>query len=333
MALLKSYLRGSQDTVLTQVVSLLLEKIGSSAVVADESESASFRADLERLRDQVLEDSSPEKIVFTAGSATLVMEAYNKEINTLLRKERMELKSIVSILTEAIADIAGENTNSIEKVREISAQLERARAAGDLENLKTQLSEGLRSFRQEMLRQREETESEIIALRREIEQGHLRDEVRVTQEADAATHLPMKEACIQAMRASIPPGKRRYVVTLVVYRLQAVNARFGYEVGNRVLCRFGEFIQQQIRPEDRLFRWRGPALVALLERSEPVDEIRTQIRRMLAQPVEQTFDIEGRNVLIPVSAAWSAFQLVTTVAAAEKQIEMFTASQTTREYI
>ncbi|HTA42805.1 MAG TPA: diguanylate cyclase [Bryobacteraceae bacterium] len=320
------------DAPLTQVVSLLLEKLISGAVIADDDEYAAFRADINRMQGFVRQDPSPEKIVFTAGSATLVMEAYNKSITDTVRKERRELKNIVNMLTETVAAIAGENTKSVERLRDIRSLLE-SRGAADLEALKQQVGECLRVFREETMRQREEAESEMMALRREIELGARPLATPELHPLDPATNLPPKDACVVAMHEPIPPGKRRYVVVMVVNRLQAINARFGYEVGSRVLRHFGEFIQQQLRPEDRLFRWRGPSLVALLESSEPLDQIRNRIRRIMELRVEQTLDIEGRSVMIPVSAAWSAFQIITTVAAAEKQIEIFTASQSSHEYV
>lgn len=334
MVSIKRYLnRSDTDTPLRQVVSLLLEKIGSEAVVADENEVAAFRTDIRSLRDHVDQRSTPEEIVSTAESAAVIMEAYNNEISAFLRKQRRELKNIVTIMMETVAAITGENTRAVERLRGIGDNLERTLAAADLDTLKLNLAECLQDFRQETLRQKEEAENMIIALRRDIERGPQQSVPPELTEIDEATSLPLKDACVKAMHASIPPGKRRYVVTLVLNRLQAVNARFGFEVGNRVLCRFGEFIEQQILPEDRLFRWRGPALVAVLERPEGIDMIRAQIRRMLESRLEQTLDVEGRPVMITVSARWSAFQLTTTVAAAEKQIETFAASQMSREYI
>jgi GGDEF domain-containing protein len=324
--------RSGQDAPLTQVVSLLLEKLISSAVIADDDEFASFRADINRMQSLVRQDPRPEQIVFTAGSAALVMEAYNKGITDTVRKERLELKNIVNLMADAVAAIAGENSRSVEKLREIRTLVE-TRSSTDLGSLKLQVGECLRVFREETLRQKEDAESEIIALRREIELGSRPLATPELHPLDAATNLPPKEACVQAMQESVPPGKRRYVVVMVVNRLQAINARFGYEVGNRVLRHFGEFMQQQLSPGDRLFRWRGPALVALLESTEPLDQVRNRIRRIMELRVEQTLDIEGRSVMIPVSAAWSAFQIITTVAAAEKQIEIFTASQSSHEYV
>lgn len=330
--MLKRYLgRSGSETPLTQVVSLVLEKLVSGAVVADEADYAAFRDDIYRLQGMVREDSSPEKVVFTAGSATLVMEAYNNGVNGSLQKERRELRGLITMMTETMGGIAQENTRSIEKIKELRAFVDRSRGGLDVDALKERLSECLKIFREETLRVREETENEIIALRREIEQGQVRTGPE-DLELDTATNLPMKEACVQAMHASIPAGKRRFVVPLVVNRLQAINARFGYDVGNRVLRHFGDFIQQQIWPGDKLFRWRGPTLVALLDRSDPLDQIRNQMRRVMESRIEQTFEVEGRSVLIPVSAAWSAFQLITTVAAAEKQIEIFAASQSSHEY-
>jgi len=331
MVSIKRYLnRGNEDAGLWQAVSHLLERIGSVAVIADEGECAAFRQNIDQLRSCVGEDCTPVNALSAAESAAHVMEAYNKEITALLRKQRHELKDFVAMIAETVTAIAGENSRSVEKLREIGEALERANTITDHDTLKMHLSECLLALRQETLCQLEQTQDAIIALRKEIEHG---PQLAATPDIDAATSLLLRDSCVKAMHAAIPAGQRRYVVTLIVNRVQTINAKFGYEVGDRVLCRFGEFIEQQLLPEDRLFRWRGPALVALLERSHGLDQVRLQIKRMMEHRLEESFELEGREVLIPISSAWSVFQLQTTVASAETQIEKFAASQASREYI
>jgi hypothetical protein len=72
--------------------------------------------------------------------------------------------------------------------------------------------------------------------------------------------------------------------------------------------------------------------VALIERSESLDRVRDQIRRIMEMRLDENLELGERAVLIPVSAAWSVFQLVA-VTTAERQIQAFIASQGNREFV
>ena len=65
----------------------------------------------------------------------------------------------------------------------------------------------------------------------------------------------------------------------VCSRVQAVNARFGYTVGDRMLGAFAEHFKKGLSARDQLFRWQGPVLVVLLERAERIERVRTEIRQ------------------------------------------------------
>lgn len=328
MASLKSYLNRSNDNrQLRQAFSLMLQKLASGAVVADENACAALALDIDRLREYAEQEVTPDAIVRAAESVALVMANYNSEVTLLLRKQQRELQKIVQAVAETVAAIAGEAASSVAKLRQISSSLESARTFPDIDSLKSNVEESLRDFREEALRQREQTESLIITLRREIELGPQDAGSPEPPDLDPVTGLPSKETCVKALHKSIPARKRRYIVTLVVNNLEAINARFGSGIGARVLCSFIDFLVQVIRPEDRLFRWSGPTLVMVIETAETLDQIRAYIGKILEPRLEETFNIEGRSVLTPVSAAWSVLQLTTTVAEAEKHIETFTSSQ------
>jgi hypothetical protein len=77
---------------------------------------------------------------------------------------------------------------------------------------------------------------------------------------------------------------------------------------------------------DRLFRWRGPALVALLEREQPIGVVQAEIRRMSAKRIEGVLEV-GEGVLLPVSASWLVLPLNASAGDMAKAIENFIASQ------
>jgi GGDEF domain-containing protein len=331
MVSLKEYLnRTDPQVTLRQVVSSLLEKIGFSAVAIDRGEYEAFRADIERIREGVVPGIAPAALIVIADSAAQVLESYNGAVTRLFQKQGHEMQGIIKMMAETVVLVSGESTRSAQRLREIGDEFERSNAITDLQALRGHLSECLRGFREEARNQKTKAECLIAGLREQIVQGAVPAN-EGSDSLDPATGLPGKDACMRAMQDPVAIGKRRYVVTMAVNRIQSINARFGHKAGDRILGVFAKFLAQQLVPADRLFRWTGPAIVVLPERSETLDRVRDQIRRIMEIRLNENLELGERAVLIPVSAAWSVFQLAA-VSDAERQIQTFIASQGSREF-
>src|SRR5262249_41588697 len=98
-------------------------------------------------------------------------------------------------------------------------------------------------------------------------------------------------------------GNRRkatHIAAFYLKRMEQINARFGIRTGNEVLLRYGQHLRTTLlRPCDELFRWGGPAFVAVLEREEPLPEVRREVGRA----VSNRFDCEIRNGTAVVSVS------------------------------
>jgi GGDEF domain-containing protein len=327
MISLKRYLNRDEDeAVLRQIVSSFFDTIGSTAVVAGVQEHQSFQSEIDGLRKRASLNGEREVLVSAIGAASQTLEKYNQGITRFLGEQGRELQSIVAMMTETIVKIGGVTSRSSQRLSEIGARIESAGSAKDLAAIKANLAECLAHFREETLRQKAEAGKLIDTLQREIEMSRERAAGLDLRDLDPATELPRQEACLKAMQ-SAADGRSAYAAIIVVNRLQAINARFGHRTGDRILFSFGKFIAARLGPGDTLFRWNGPAVVALLETSESREEVRRRITRILNARIEETFESEARSVLI--TPAWSVFPLITAISAVEAQIHAFVASQGT----
>jgi GGDEF domain-containing protein len=326
MLSLKRFLNATDEaTAWRRIVSLLLEKIGSAAVEGNTDEREAFRGEMSHFRESADSEESAELLFVTAGSAVQALETYNHRITAQLRKQAGELRSVVSMITETALKIGGENTRSAQRLQEIGDKFEKAGAMDDLHTLKSHLGDCLQSFREEAQRQKAESDATIQSLQQEIERRPMRG--GVVEDLDQVTGLPRQSAGILALQQAAQSGKRTCVLVMVVKGVQSVNARFGFEVGDNMLRTFKENIEKQLLRADRLFRWHGPAILVLMQRPETIEQVRAQLRRMLDAHIEETFDVDGRSVLIPISAAWLVFSLTPPGALAVKQIQAFVATQ------
>src|ERR1700722_15708804 len=142
MLSLKRFLDASgEEVALRKVVSLLMEKIGTEAVEGDPADLDAFRKKIEGIRECMAGDAKAEPLYVAAGSAVEAMEGYNRRITAFLRKQDSELRSIVSMITEAMVKIGGESVQSAQHLQEIGDQFEQAGGVDDLKTLKSRLKD------------------------------------------------------------------------------------------------------------------------------------------------------------------------------------------------
>ena len=72
--------------------------------------------------------------------------------------------------------------------------------------------------------------------------------------------------------------------------------------------------------------------MALIERSERLERVRSEIRQFADIRLDKTVEVGQRTVLIPISAIWAIFPIAPPLDAFMRQLEAFTAAQTPRDY-
>jgi GGDEF domain-containing protein len=331
MISLKRYLNSAgEDSSLRPLVSLLISRMGSTAVEAVPADLMALLRDLRQIHDGLAPDLSSEHLRILAEEAAQVLTNYNKGIERLLASQGSEVKHILALLQETLISIAGENTRSGKRLQEITGELEKSGAITDLRVLKGRLTECLQGLREETLQQKADAAVVMEKLQMTIERGRTTFVGQSGNSMDAVTGLPGRDGAIAAMQNAVDGGTRHYAVVMVVLRVEMISGRFGADVGERMMVGFKEHLIKQLSAADQLFRWGGPALVAVIERPEPLAAVLQQIKRLLEARVEVNYSGNGKSVLIPLSASWSAFPIAST-ADADKQVQAFIATQKTHD--
>jgi GGDEF domain-containing protein len=326
---LKAYLAGTEEAgMFRRVISLLLQGISLHAVEGDKADYDRFRDDLDRIQSAVTKNSSGQELLVAAGAANQALADYGQRTTRFIRQQGSVLHNMISMLTQTMLSIGAGSENSAEHLRAIEKELAHAVMIEDVQTLKLRLADCLKNLREEVARQKTQAQAQARQIERHLE--HARecalDPPDVDGEIDPATGLRTRSAAKSAFHAALQTPGRKYVVTAVVNGIHSVNRRFGYAVGDRLLKTVSDHFGGTLFKTDRLFRWRGPALVALLEREEPVDVVQTEIRRISAKRIEGALEV-GEGVLLPVSASWLVLPLNTSAGDMAKSIENFIASR------
>jgi diguanylate cyclase (GGDEF)-like protein len=306
-----------------RIIALLLEAIAQHAVEGDAAELETLRNEVSNALNKMVPETEPGELLVVAGSVTRTFEEYNKRITHHVRQHNSELQNIISMLTATMISISDSGERTSTRLQDIEKQLVSAAMIEDVRVLKHRLGECLESIREERKSQNEQATKMVQHLQQTIESA---PKVENTPRVDSATGLPDRAAAEAALSEYAAANEPAYTLVFIADRVQLINARFGYAAGDEVLKTIQTHVRKGLRPDDRMFRWRGPSFLALLKRSDPVDCVRAEISRIVMTRLQKTFDIGNRSVLVPIGMQWALFPVSSSSKLLVHKIDHFVAS-------
>jgi GGDEF domain-containing protein len=323
---LKSYLTGPEETgTLRRVISILMQGIMLHAVEGDRADFNMFRDHLERIEAPLGKCASAGDLLIAASAINQALADHGKRTTRFIRQQGAVLQNMISMLTQTMVTIGAGSERSAEHLQAIERELGRADMIEDIRTLKLRLGECLKNLRQEVVRQK----AQALRIQEQVEHAqHSMDESSDPDlGTDPATGLQTRLAAKAALQEALHRPGRKYVVIEVVNGLQSINRRFGYPIGDQLLKTVSDLFGDALTDTDRLFRWHGPALVALVEREKTIDAVRAEIGRINSKRITGVLEVGKDRLLLPVSAAWQVLPLTSSAVDITKAIETFIASQ------
>jgi diguanylate cyclase (GGDEF)-like protein len=308
---------------------LILEGVACHAVESDTAERDAFQVSLRQIVTRMEQSTTSAATLVLTGEAIKSIETYNRGVQRALGSRMTELQSIVSLFTRSMLQVSKSSVSSATKLRNLGREIEKTSHTEDLRVLKTQLEQSLGVICEEVIEQEHRSEEISAQLRETMSRP---ETAAILSEAvgdlDLVTGLPNFRAAERAIRAAIGANTGTYVVLLSVDRLEVINSRFGFGVGDRVLMSFGQHLAQKLSKNDRLYRWRGTGFLALLDRTGPEISIRAEVARMISARLEQEVELGGRSVLLPIAASWMLTGIAgSTYEKISQKLDSFTAGQ------
>jgi GGDEF domain-containing protein len=297
-------------STLRMVVETLLHAIEMHSIVADAEEYEAFCAELGKLRESFA-DPSCTSLLVSAGAAKRVIEEYYQQTSRSLHARTLELHKVLNNFAEGVAAVASGSESTVLHLRDLERQIVRAGTSEQVRSLGTRLTECLETLRIETGRKQERHQQTLAQLQREVERSwHPATNAPGGPAAgDSLSGLPLRAKAESALEAAAQSGEQGFVIAFVVDRVQLINARFGYAVGDQILVLFREHLAKHFHAGDKLFRWTGPVFVALLNRPNLPDGMRTEVKHLTSAKLETTVQIGTRSVMLPVSSTAAIFSL------------------------
>ncbi len=119
---------------------------------------------------------------------------------------------------------------------------------------------------------------------------------------DRLTGLLTRDAAEAAIIALETNPRNKYLAAFYIQNMQQLNVRFGERVGDELLFLITQrIVTSLLRPSDQIFRWRGPAFVAIIEREEGFLYVGHELKRSVEHPFQ--FEFRSGSLLVFISIA------------------------------
>ncbi len=334
MISLAKYLRfecDGEDLTYLRAVRLLIHGMELHTLDHDREDHARFRSGMSGLQRRLVPEAPAADLLGLVGDVILTFEAYNRRTGGKLRAQFSERQSIIAVFSGAVAAMVSASDASLERLKDLRLRLEKAEGIADLRLVKTHLEQCLNGIAAEVEEHRRQSASGMQRLAegaRELENSiqHARRTA-----PDPVTGLPPRAEAEGVLARLGTGGVAAVAAVFALKRLKQVNSRFGHAVGG-LLRRASTYLGSGMNPEEGLYRWSGPALLAITSRIAPFDLIRQDIEKLIAGLPKYEVTIGTRAALIPVSVGWAAFPLTRPAERLIRQLDVFVNSQTPEDF-
>jgi GGDEF domain-containing protein len=228
-----------------------------------------------------------------------------------IHRERGDL---IRMLIDTIRMLATPGAETLQRLEALEEDLTGAVELDDLRNVKPKLSACLEAIRRESSRPQtpanEPAEPFSPAPERShrafpARHGHPPAEEIQVRGLDPVTGLPERHAAEAALELAIRSRLPITPAVIVIDSLPAINMRFGRQTGDALLQAFGDSVVQTLSPEDELFRWTGPAFVAVLRDPLKGQRGASEFARLMEQKFEHTVTTSSRDIHLSPAKRWT----------------------------
>jgi diguanylate cyclase (GGDEF)-like protein len=329
---LKKFLAENEiEAALMRMTKLLLQGMVLHSMEGDPVDYARFRDSVARVERRLDEEIQATELVELSKSALQALENYNRLTNQYLRQQSAEFLSMVRMLTSTVSAITAAGDANVRQLQEIEKQVAAAREIEDVRQIRVRLSDCLDGIRRETARQRADTARTAEDLMRGLEAAKAGPSADASGAPDPVTGLPPRRLAEEAFARAGQEESQAYVLAVVIDRIQVLNKRFGYEVGDEIMRYFAGFLKSQLQSKDLLFRWTGPTLAGLLYRVNRLERVRDEVGRFMELKYEHTVRTASRTILLPISARWALFPMMAAPRLLTQKIENFICFRTSHD--
>jgi GGDEF domain-containing protein len=292
---------------LRQMGRLLVEGIDAHTVRGQETDFRVLRRALRGLGRQIADPKSAMGLLAASSEVVDALETYCCQTTDYLREEKMQMHSMVVLLTDTVADIPIQTDASVARLQAVEKELELATGLNDIRAVRSNLERCLRALREASAQHRSSSEATASQMDRALQ-----DHLHMAQRRQPNDSQPLNQAAIdlleeEAAGETNEPALSSYVAAFKLQRTEQISNRFGPSATHQMLARLGTELKAVLGPDDRLLRWKGSSFVMFLSTTEAIGGIRARLSQAVAKIGMQHVEVGKKSALLAVGVDWTAF--------------------------
>lgn len=291
----------SNSNHLVEHLQILIRGIAIHAVQSQPEDLADFEKELSEVAVSLTPQRTVDDLLIAVGKTLRLMEAYNDRAAVICKGEVEELRGMLETMTETVQFVVSSSDISVKQLTLVEAQLHRASTLEDIRQLKTYTTSCLSMVRRESSRLQSETTTRIETLRKDADRLSVRLKMAAIEESlDPVTGLRGRAAAEQIIEERMPVAREFVMALFLINQLATINGRFGYGMGDEVVISCAHMLARRLSGAT-LYRWSGPALVAVFDASVGASEAERRARHAAAEHVNQHLNAGELSALIVAS--------------------------------
>jgi len=278
----------------------LIEVLAHHAVDHGYDQCSAFQRQIREAGEKIEKATDGLAAVAFSTEAIDLVRTQNQQVDCFIRALTSEKQAVIHLFSESLIKVCTRSKATAQNLRLIEKELAKASEIGALRELKPKLVQALDAICLEAQVQERQLE-ELQPMLRELP-------LRVLP-LDEVTGLPGMAAAEATIREFAKAGTTAYVVALMVTNLDVVNRKLNFAAGNKLLLLFSQEIAQRLTANDRLFRWRGPNFIAVLQRENSISSVKQEAAKFGSISQEKIIEDDRSSIFFKVSTAWRLFAI------------------------
>jgi len=279
-------------------------------------QSGQFLEDVEEFKRQFSDLESP--VALDQGRRAFYEKAvqFVKKERKYLEDRETELKSMITVLTDAIGSLSHGNENYHERILKTTQTLSKISQLEDIRKIRSSLSTEMSLLKEAVKEQQSKERLQQAKLSESVEtlQSKLKAAINRSMR-DPLTDLHNREGWDQelseACRAASVTNRPFTVALVDVDHFKRINDSGGHQVGDVILKKLAGFFKESLRAEDFIARLGGDEFAFVLS-APSLDRAQGRLERLCKDISKPTYScpVDGKDfyVKISISAGLSLYR-------------------------
>jgi len=273
----------------------------------EEIQSRQFSEEIDKLKMALPGIESPEELDDSRRAFYECSIQHLKNERKYLEEREAELKSMIAVLSEAIASISAGNESYHNRIMQTTQTLGQISQLEDIRKIRSSLAEEVQHLKQAVREKQSKEREQHSQLSDSVESLQSKLQTAINRSLrDPLTDLYNRQGwdqeLVEACRGAAVTGKLFAVALVDVDNFKKINDSGGHQVGDLILKKLAEQFRNSLRAEDFIARLGGDEFAIVFQISQ-LAKAERRLDRLCRDIAKPTYNcaVDGKDFYLKIS--------------------------------